>query len=103
MLNFWFSICFGQILTLTELEATASFGLTRFLTLNSTRVACEEALILQSLLVFGVDLYECASDSETQSLALTSKTATIEICLYIIFSFGFEKLQRLFNNVLQYC
>jgi hypothetical protein len=30
-------------LTLTELEATASLGLTWLLTLNSTAVTCEEA------------------------------------------------------------
>ena len=92
-----------MILTLAELEATACLRLTRLLTLNLTSVACEEALYLESLLVLSVNLNECASDSEAESLALTCETATVEVYLDVIFLFHTEQEQRLLNNVLQNC
>ena len=90
-----------SILTLTELEATTSLGLTWLLTLNSTRVACEETLVLQSLLVFGVNLNEGTGDSEAESLALAGKTTTVEVGLYIILLSNFQKVQWLLNHILK--
>ena len=88
-------------LTLTELEATASLGLTRLLTLNGTAVAGEEAVVLEVLLVFSVDLHQCAGNGEAQSLALASVTTTVEIGLDIIFSFYAEKSEGLLYHILQ--
>ena len=92
-----------RILTLAELEATACLRLTRLLTLNLTSVASEEALCLESLLVFCVNLNERTGDSEAESLALTCEAATVEVSLDIIFLFRTEQEQRLLNHVLQDC
>ncbi len=56
----------GWRLTLTELEATTSLGLTRLLTLNSTAVAGKESVILEVLLILGVHLHQCTGDGEAQ-------------------------------------
>ena len=66
------------LLTLTELEATTCLWLTWFLTLYLTAVACEETLVLQRLLVFGIHLNEGTGNSEAKCLALTSETTTVE-------------------------
>jgi hypothetical protein len=90
-----------MLLTLRELEATTSLWTTWLLTLNLTRVASEEAVILEVLLILSVNLNECASDSEAESLALTCETATVEVSLDVILLSYFKKLQRLLNNILQ--
>lgn len=79
-------------LTLTELEATASLGLTWLLTLNGTAVTSEEAMVLEVLLVFSVDLHQGACNGKAQSLALTCVTATIEVSLDVVFLSHLEQL-----------
>ena len=88
-------------LTLTELEATARLGLTGFLTLNSTRVACEEALVRESLLVLGINLHEGAGNGEAQGLALAGEATTIKVSLYIILLSNFQECQWLLNHILK--
>ncbi len=90
-----------RILTLTELEAAASLGLTRLLTLNGTRVAREEACILQLFLIFCVHLDECAGNGEAKSLALSCIAAAVKINLDIIFLSNLKQLQWLLNHILQ--
>ena len=90
-------------LTLTELEATASLRLTWLLTLNGTAVACEEAVVLEVLLVFCVDLHQGAGDGEAKSLALACVTATIEVGLDVVFLSDLEQLQRLLHHVAENC
>ena len=92
-----------RILTLTELEAATSLGLTRLLTLNSTRVAREEACILQLLLIFCVHLDERAGNGEAKCLALACIAAAIKISLDIIFLSNLKQLQWLLNHILQDC
>ena len=82
-------------LTLTELEATTSLRLTRLLALYLTGVASQESVILQVFLVLSIYLDESAGNSETQSLALASEAATVEICLDVIFLSCFQQVQRL--------
>ena len=82
---------FSVSLTLTELEATTSLGLSGLLTLNNAAVACEETVILQVLLVFGVHLDECAGDSKTQSLALACEAASVEVDLDVVFLFNTQQ------------
>ena len=72
------------ILTLTELEATASLRLTRLLALYLAAVACEETVVLQVLLIFGIDLHQSAGDAQTQSLALTSEATSVEVSLDVV-------------------
>src|SRR3712207_3634085 len=88
-----------RILTLAELEATTCLWLTRLLTLNGAAVACEEACILESLLVFGVDFHESTCDSEAKGLALACKTATVEVGLDVVFTINIEQLQWLLYHV----
>ena len=78
-----------------------SFLTSRFLTLNSTGIACEEAFVLQCLLVIGIDLNQCAGDCKTQSLALSGVTTAVKIYLNVIFAFNTQELQRLLYNILQ--
>ena len=81
---FLFPIFSNRILTLGELEATACFGASRFLTLNSARIASNETFFAKSCFIFGIYLYECACNCETKSLRLTCKTATGKICLDVV-------------------
>ena len=78
---FLFPIFSNRILTHGELEATACFGASRFLTLNSARIASNETFFAKSCFIFGIYLNECACNCETKSLRLTCKTATGKICL----------------------
>ena len=90
-----------MILALAELEAAACLWLTRLLTFNGTGVACEEALVLEGLLVFSVNLHQCAGDGETQSLALTGEAATVEVCLDVILLNSVEQKQWLLYYILE--
>ena len=92
---------FPKGLTLTELEATTSLGLTWLLTLNLTAITCQETCVLQLLLVLFIDLHQSACDSETECLALASETTTIEVHLDIVLLSYFEQVQRLLNHILQ--
>jgi len=91
-----------DMLTLRELEAATCLWLTWLLTLNGTGVASEESESLESLLVVSVDLDQSACYRHSQSLALTSETTSIEICLYVILAINIKCLQRLLNHILQY-
>ena len=77
-------------LTFTELESLTSFRTTRFLTLNSARIASNETFFAKSCFIFGIYLYECACNCETKSLRLTCKTATGKICLDVVFFSCFQ-------------
>ncbi len=88
-------------LTLTELEAATSLGLTGLLTLYLTAVACQETSILQLFLVLFVHLDEGTGNSHAESLALTCKATTVEIHLNIILLGHLEQVQRLLHHVLQ--
>jgi len=91
------------ILTLAELEVTTCLRLSRLLTLNLTCIACEEALCLESLLVLGINLNECAGNGKTQSLALACEAATVESSLDVVLAFCFEQLKGLLDNILKDC
>ena len=86
---------------LAELEATASLWLTWFLAFNGTSVTGKEALILEGLLIIGVNFDQCACDSETQGLALACETATVEVGFDVVFAFYLEQVQWLLNHILQ--
>ena len=86
---------FPRGLTLTELEATTSLGLTWLFALYSTWVAGHEAFGAKSLLILSVNLYESASDGETQSLALTCVATSEEIHLDVILLGNLKFLERL--------
>ena len=90
-------------LTLAELETTTSLWLTWLLTLNGTRVASHESVILQSLLVLSVHLNECACDSEAESLALACEATTVEVSLDVILLNSVESQQRLLYYILYDC
>ena len=83
-----------EILTLTELEVTASLGLSRLLTLNGTAITCEESVVLEVLLVFSVDLHQRTCDGETQGLALAGETTAVEVGLDIVLLCDLEQLDR---------
>ena len=73
-----------RILTFTELESLTSFRTTRFLTLNSTRIASYESFRSQDSLIFRINLYQRTRDSQTGSLRLTFETTTVKVDLNII-------------------
>ena len=89
------------VLTLTELEVLTSFRLTRFLTLNLTSVTSHETFCLQRSLVFRIDLHQCASDSQTQSLCLSFEATAIKVGLDIVFLSYAEFVQRLEHDIAQ--
>ena len=80
-------------LTLTELEAATSLGLTWLLTLYLTAVACQETFVLQLLLVFFIDLHQSTGDSEAESLALTCEATTVEVSLDVILLSNIKQVQ----------
>ena len=88
-------------LTLTELEATTCLRLTRLLALDLAAVACQESLGLQCFLVLGVQLDQCACNGETQSLALTRETATVEVHFDVVLLGYLKQVQRLLHHILQ--
>ena len=90
-----------SILTLTELEATTSLGLTGLLTLNGTGVASHEAFSTKSLLVISIDFHECTGNSEAKCLALTSETTTTEGYLNVVLFSNVQKSKGLLYNKLQ--
>ena len=71
-------------LTFTELESLTSFRTTRFLTLNSTRIASYESFRSQDSHIFRINLYQRTRDSLTGSLRLTFETTTVKVDLNII-------------------
>ena len=88
-------------LTLTELEAATSLGLTWLLTLYLTAVACQETFVLQLLLVFFIDLHQSTGDSEAESLALTCEATTVEVSLDVILLSNIKQVQWLLYHILQ--
>ena len=71
-------------LTLTELEATTSLGLTWLLTFNDTGIAGEEASLAECCLVLSIDLNESACDGETNGTSLAIETTALEVHLDIV-------------------
>ena len=90
-----------NVLTLAELEATTCLGTTGLLTLYLTAVASHEAFGTECLLVLGIDLNQCAGDSQTQSLALAGVTATLQVNLDIILLCYVQQVQGLLYYELQ--
>ena len=74
---------------------------TGLLTFYLTAVAGHEAFGTECLLVLGVDLNQCAGDSQTQSLALAGVTATLQVNLDIILLCYVQQVQGLLYYVLQ--
>ena len=52
-------------------------------------------------LVVGIDFYQCAGDSQTQSLGLTFVAATVEIDTDVILLVDVESRKRLTHDVLK--
>ena len=75
--------------------------MSRFLAFNCTTIARKEACVFQNLLVFGIHFDESSGDSKAKCLALTSETATVKVCFYVVFPISFEQQQGLFNYILQ--
>ena len=88
-------------LTLAELEAATSLGLTGLFTLNGTRVTGHEAFCAESLLIVCVYFYESTGNCKTQCLALSRETSTAKINLDVIFFSHVKKSERLLYNKLQ--
>ena len=61
-------------LTFTELESLTSFRTTRFLTLNSTRIASYESFRSQDSLIFRINLYQ----RTREKLQITRQRAKLE-------------------------
>ena len=59
-------------------------------------------MVLQVLLVFGVDFHEGACYREAQSLALAGEAAAVEVGLDVILLGNVEQLKGLLYNVLEY-
>ena len=53
------------------------------------------------MLVFGVDLDECAGDSETKSFCLSLVATSVKIYLDVVFLGCFESEQGLLNDILK--
>lgn len=66
-------------LTLAELELTTCSGLTGFLTLNFAGIARQESVLLQNRTELGIDLAQCACDTQTSGLGLSLDPAAIEV------------------------
>ena len=88
-------------LTLTELEAATSLGLTWLLTLYLTAVTCQETFVLQLLLVFFIDLHQSTGDSKAESLALACEATTVEVSLDVILLSNIKQVQWLLYHILQ--
>ncbi len=91
----------GRILTLGELEALASLGLTGLLAFYCTRVAGHETVLAEHRLVLGVDLYQCAGDSQTKGFGLTLVTAAVEVDVDVILLGYVERAQGLLYDILK--
>ena len=94
-------LCEEIRLTLRELEAFASLGLTGFLTLYGARVAGHEALCTESGLILGIDFHESAGDGETESLGLAFVTAAVDVSVDIVLLSTLKSVEGLLNDVLK--
>ena len=88
-------------LTLTELELATCARLTRLLTLNLARIACEESGLLQHRTHLSVDFAQCACDAQTSGLGLSLDTAAIEIDDDVVVLDGVGSQQGLLHLELQ--
>lgn len=84
-------------LTLAELELTTCSGLTGFLTLNFAGIARQESVLLQNRTELGIDLAQCACDTQTSRLSLPLDTATVQIDGDIVVLCGVGSQQRLLH------
>ena len=67
------------VLTLAELELATCSGLSGLLTLNLAGIAREESGLLQYRAHLGVDLAQCACDTQTSGLGLSLDATAIEV------------------------
>ena len=84
-------------LTLAELELTTCSGLTGLLTLNFAGIARQESVLLQNRTELGIDLAQCACDTQTSRLSLPLDTATVQIDGDIVVLCGVGSQQRLLH------
>ena len=91
----------SSVLTLAELEALASLGLTGLFAFHGAGVAGHEAVLAQQSLVVGVNLNESAGDSEAQSFGLAFVAAAVEVYVHVVLFSNVEKAQGLFNDELK--
>lgn len=84
-------------LTLAELELTTCSGLTGFLTLNFAGIARQESVLLQNRTELGIDLAQCACDTQTSRLSLPLDTATVQIDGDIVVLCGVGSQRRLLH------
>ena len=89
------------ILTLGELEALASFGLTGLFAFYNARVAGHEAFCAKCGLVLGVDFHESAGDSKAKSFCLAFVATAIEIDLNVVFFSDIKSHEGLLNDILK--
>ncbi len=87
--------------TFTELESPTSFGTTRLFTLYSTRIASNKSFCTQRSFIFRIYLHQSASNSQAQSLRLSSKATATQIYLNVVFLCNAELVQRLLDHVLK--
>ena len=90
-------------LTLRELEAATCLWTSWLLTLYLTCITCQEAVVLQILLILFVNLHQCACNGEAQSLRLTGEATAVQIGLDVILLCCLQQLQRLLYDILKYC
>ena len=76
-------------------------GTPRLLTFNLTRITRHEAFCAERLLVVGVDFNECASDGETERLALAGEATTVKVHLDVILLSGFKQREGLLHHELK--
>ena len=67
------------VLTLAELELATCSGLSGLLTLNLAGIARQETGLFQHGAHLGVDLAQCASDTQTSGLGLSLDATAIEV------------------------
>ena len=67
------------VLTLAELELATCSGLTGLLTLNLAGIAGQESGLLQHRTHLGVNLAQCASDTQTSGFGLSLDATAIEV------------------------
>lgn len=92
----------GNILTLAELETFTSFGTTRFLSFNHTRVTSQKAFCLQRGTVFGIDGAQSAGDAQTQSFHLAADTTAVQVSLHVELVQRTCHLKSLVSHILQH-
>ena len=88
-------------LTLAELELATCSGLSGLLTLNLSGITREESGLLQHRTHLGVDLAQCACDTQTSGLSLSLDTTSVEVDHDVVILGSVRGQQRLLNLELE--